>query len=394
MWRLLMKVIISVFLLSINESILAATAACTVNTKNIASFNFPTISSSDRITAGLSGEQNTYREIYTWNAYRSATGTIVCTASSSRSLSFYQYIISPYGSPVKHGAVWIFPTNTAGIGISFSENGHEIGNAINPYVEITSSGTSVSFNRYFRTKVTLWKTPGVTGNADSDGNLNFEGFKITGVVRPTNYPTDTISNIPTSDISNDFPGSVTENTTTFSGKITFVPGTCNFTNKTVEMGLHQRTDLTNNSPWVNASFTINCPEAWGYGRTATMSGTTANTISNRSANTATQGIIVTVIPRNGTIDGTRGIIGLKPGGAEGLGIQLAWGEPATLPTTGDPATAARVIFDQSQVVSNEDFGTSGNTYTREIKMAARYIRTGTIQPGRADSSIEIVASYN
>lgn len=179
---------------------------------------------------------------------------------------------------------------------------------------------------------------------------------------------------------------------TVSGSISFVPGTCNFTNKTVEMGTYTRSELTNNSPWVNASFTLNCPAAWGYGMTATMSKDTNNTIKSRSSNTSTSGIIVTVSPRNGTVDSTRGIIGLKPGGAEGYGIQLAWGDSASL-SASEPLKP--MLFEQSQVVSNENFGTSGNTYTREIKMAARYIRTsGSVQPGRADSAIEILASYN
>lgn len=188
------------------------------------------------------------------------------------------------------------------------------------------------------------------------------------------------------------PGSLLVNQTTFSGTISFIPGTCNFINKTVQMGSHARSVIGNSSPWVNASFTLNCPEAWGYGMTATMSKDTNNTIKSRSANTATKGIIVTVIPRYDIIDSARGVIGLKPGGAEGYGMQLAWGDASSLPA-GDPARP--VLFGQSQVVSDENFGTSGNTYTREINMAARYLRTtGTVKGGKADSAIEILASYN
>lgn len=391
MWRWIKYSLIIIFFQSSTWGY-AKTSTCTVNTKNIVNFSFPKNLTKDRITSGLSGDQTAYRELYTWNAYRSITGALTCTASSSINFTSYQYIISPFGSPIQYNGKWIFPTNVNGVGVSFSENNKEIGTYSQPMVDENKSGTSVSYNSYFRTEVKIWKIPGLVGAADADGNLNFSGFKITEVVRPTNYPTDTITNISPSDLANDMPGSVTINTTTFSGTISFVPGTCNFINKTVQMGSHARSVIGNSSPWVNASFTLNCPEAWGYGMTAMMSGDTNNTIKSRSANTATKGIIVTVIPRYDIIDSARGIIGLKPGGAEGYGIQLAWGDASSLPA-GDPARP--VLFGQSQVVSDENFGTSGNTYVREIKMAVRYIRiTGTLQPGLANSAVEILASYN
>jgi hypothetical protein len=81
---------------------------------------------------------------------------------------------------------------------------------------------------------------------------------------------DTFSSLPSDQSSFPMPRSFNITSATVSGSISFVPGTCNFTNKTVEMGTYTRSELANNSPWVNASFTLNCPEAWGYGSTATM----------------------------------------------------------------------------------------------------------------------------
>ncbi|MGY6029671.1 fimbrial protein [Phytobacter sp. AG2a] len=381
------------FLISTNAW--ATAINCSKTTRNIYNFTLPSTVSLDHVTAGLSGNTAEYRKLYTWDYSQGATASINCSSSpTGRSLRIVQYVTSNHGDPVYYNSEWIFPTNVNGIGLSFLErryNNQTIGDMDKPLWEDNNyKVTNYMQNSSLGTRITLWKIPGMVGAADN-GLFKIEGFKVIHALQLVNS-SDSFSSLPSDQSSYPMPRSYTINAATISGSITFVPGTCNFINKTVQMGSHARSVIGNSSPWVNASFTLNCPEAWGYGMTATMSKDTNNTIKSRSANTATKGIIVTVIPRYDIIDSARGVIGLKPGGAEGYGIQLAWGGASSLPA-GDPARP--VLFGQSQVVSDENFGTSGNTYTREINMAARYLRTtGTVKGGKADSAIEILASYN
>lgn len=378
-----------------STTLMAASGSCTITTKNTTSFTVPTISS-DRITAGLSGNMGTYRILYTWSSYRTPIARGTCTSSTPISYDTYRYMITSYGDPIFSNNEWIYPTNVSGIGISFYSfaTSLSIGTADNPTINIDNyTGTSVSLNPYALIQIRLWKIPGINGTADSDGSLNFDGFTFIEVVRPRNYPSDKISNIPAEDQSNALAGSVTMNSIAISGKISLVPGTCSLDDKNIEMGTHHHSPAKNTTPWVNANFTINCPEAWGYGRTATMSGTSENTVTSRSTNNDNTGIIVTVYPYNSIVDNNRGIMEVNKNGSSGYDIQLAWGDSATLPTTADPSVP--VIYGQPQIISTNNFGHAGATTSQEVKMSARYIRNSkNVEPGRADASVEIVASYN
>lgn len=90
------------------------------------------------------------------------------------------------------------------------------------------------------------------------------------------------------------------------------------------------------------------------------------------------------------------------GGATGCGIQLACGDAASQ-GRGTPAKSVLLNTLQGANTINSAYrstaylvgdpvipaGTDGT-----IKMAARYIRTsGTVQPGTANASIEVIASY-
>ncbi len=388
MWRygMFILIVINIILCSAN----ATNINCAAPGSNIMAMTLPSnISLGDKVTVGLTADYSSYRELYTWKSTMMGSKSVSCTPATAQ-IRIYQYVTSMYGEPVKYNDSWIFPTAIDGIGVSFNEmrysGGAAVGDVNNPlyfYDTILGNNSSTMQNM-----IKIWKMPGKIGVIS--GEL-FSGFQVVHAYQ-LKSSSDSFSKLPSYQANYPMPRSITVAAVTYSGSIKLIPGTCNFINKTVQMGSHARSVIGNSSPWVNASFTLNCPEAWGYGMTATMSKDTNNTIKSRSANTATKGIIVTVIPRYDIIDSARGVIGLKPGGAEGYGIQLAWGDASSLPA-GDPARP--VLFGQSQVVSDENFGTSGNTYTREINMAARYLRTtGTVKGGKADSAIEILASYN
>ena len=187
---------------------------------------------------------------------------------------------------------------------------------------------------------------------------------------------------------------------TFSGSITVYPGTCNFTHKTVQMGKHDAGMET--SGWKDASFTLQCPKAYGYNPVYSLN--TSNAISGATANTPNKGLVLTVQPRTSEIGTNRGIIALNSAStAQGFGIQLAWGptsqstgitpvSPVKFNQPVDPGAIAATGY------TTKTYTSSSTPTTETIKMSARYIRTATgadpVSGGEANSSIEILASYN
>ncbi|MGY6027890.1 fimbrial protein [Phytobacter sp. AG2a] len=402
------KWVLILFLFTTNFSF-AATVTCSGGV-NPTSLAMPT-STQDKITSGLSGDTSTYREIYKVNFVFFGKSNTTCKASSSTRLNWMLYAYNTSGkAPVKYGNNYIFPTNIDGLGISFNEQDDQRGSPIGSYSNgvlfkhdwnvPTSNGT---YNSYVKAMVTVWKMPGVfdATQLNSSGMLAFSGIKIVQALQLTSASDSWGAGLPNRGDSSLLAYSWTTNEVAVTGGLNMYPGTCNLSNQTVNLGKFSPSDIPSSSPWKDVAFTINCPEAWGYGKTTTTNAgkadsadvTNPNNIYSRTTNTANSGIIITVYPRTTIIDNSRSIIGLKTGGAEGYGIQLAWGAAAVQPTTGDPTN--KVTFNQPKVLNTTNYGNTGQTTTQLINMAARYIRTtGTVQAGRADASIEVVASYN
>lgn len=169
---------------------------------------------------------------------------------------------------------------------------------------------------------------------------------------------------------------------------------CQFVNasKTVQMGTHA---IPGNAVqgygarWVDASFQLSCPNAYGYNSDPT----------NTSAITKNSAVTVTVQPRNGVIDASNGIIKLDGTGAQGVGIQLAWGDYGNQNTTPSNPVKLNTPTNANTLSSNfasGPYAIGSNPVSGDgtIKMAARYIRTtGTLQPGPANAIVEILANY-
>ena len=110
-----------------------------------------------------------------------------------------------------------------------------------------------------------------------------------------------------------------------------------------------------------------------------------------------------MVPYTNVINAAQGIFSLDAGGAEGYGIQLAWGMPGEQTTSDTPAKP--VTFGSGTLASslNSNFkngpyalgGTAlANGADGTINMSARYIRTtGNVKPGPANGKVEIIAAY-
>lgn len=98
-------------------------------------------------------------------------------------------------------------------------------------------------------------------------------------------------------------------------------------NQTVEMGSYNYdSKIAVAPPWVDASFQLKCPQAWGYGGSVKNS-TDYNDAGNGTKtnnNTANQPIKIKIAPINPSVNPTQGIFQLNGGGAEGYDLQLAW----------------------------------------------------------------------
>lgn len=274
---------------------------------------------------------------------------------------------------------------------------------------ITNFTGSVGFGGWLFIK--LWKIPGEisAGNAGT-GVLSFTGpTHHQGAV--TLRSGDSVIN---SDMSYSPPGSTTFwslSSRQLIGSATFYRGTCELAggDKTVQMGNYEYDDRTGYSDWKDASFSLKCPNAYGFGGAVTNSqvvsnatkvvgGTiTANTVKNANLTIAvvprTQ--IITTSDRGVPIGGT---VALDSAGAKGYGVQLAWGNYATLGAT--PANP--VVFNTPILASTLNSAYASGAYalgaampSSVIQMGARYIRTSNDSgPGEANTSVEIIANYN
>ncbi|QLK62962.1 hypothetical protein GE278_20370 [Enterobacteriaceae bacterium Kacie_13] len=375
---------------SFSASAITANCTGTVPPKN---FSLPYNTSLDSLTAP--GNPSQYKLLYTWSGFDWGYSSLQVTCNPTLTVDFIYYVVPPAGSvPVKDSASgnWIFPIPGTGFGLSFynldQQNG-PMGNYQNPWVAYRGSN-GAGGRTYVR--VALWKLPGAVNPSNV---INFDGFQVISAYRPVNGA-DTWGSVPNNG-PNLISNTLTALTTVVSGNITLTTGTCNFDDINVPMGsydvtLHGGPSRAGPMPWKDASFTLKCPPAMGYGRTGSVN-TNNNTVTSRTTSTAyNQNINITVVPRSEIFDNVRGIMKLNSGGAGGYGVQLAWGTVASQSTDLNPAQP--VIFN-TPIQRATAVLTIGSTTNMVVNMAARYIRTeGNIQPGPADASVEIIANYN
>ncbi|XWJ89949.1 hypothetical protein ACRARH_24110 [Phytobacter ursingii] len=180
-------------------------------------------------------------------------------------------------------------------------------------------------------------------------------------------------------------------------------GTCEMLvpNKVVYMGQHAGTS-GQYSRWVDASFDIKCPKAWGSSTKRAGSSNPGDDSDAVGSARQNKPITIAILPYTPVLDLANGIIALETGGASGYGIQLSWGPPSA---QGKLATAPVNLSGWSYLnAANSNYPTSdyaiGDTaiphgVDGKVYLSARYIRTtGPFQPGIANSRVEVIISYN
>lgn len=296
----------------------------------------------------------------------------------------------------------VYPTNIKGLGISITESftGSNKPIPVWPsYVDTRSVynnyWTSLTFN------LKLWRTPGFI---QPIGATQINSFTLVAFIRPTNLA-DTISSCPPGSIrlpgNNSFCGEITRRMT-FTAL--FELGTCELLNpnQIVEMGTYHYTPAENASPWVDASFQIKCPQAYGYGGSVKNS-TNYNDTNNgvKTANNGNLPVQIKVTPITPIVSPLQGTFKLSEGGAEGYDLQLAWGTPGSqgnVPAKPVPLGSWVNAYSLNSNYSSTPYAIGANALPNgadgKINMSARYLRNSQeINAGVANASVQVIATY-
>jgi hypothetical protein len=407
---------ILLLLLLVSSSVMAAELICSGYTQIGGTYTLPhsgqKITPPDTGNAGATGggcssqnckilfiAQNSIiggRPIYTQN----------CTPAHGISGIKTGYTVTdiPAGNIYELGGYRIYPTSVKGIGVSINESANlsaviypKWPDAIWRY-----STASSSDQKDVWVDIRVWKTPEFTAQT---GSLSFTGPKFMMVVSP-NSSVDTISSCP----NNTAEGRLDERTCVWfsrvlKGSINFQSGTCNLAISSRIVALGDYGVNVGKSPWKDSSFQLQCPTAYGYNSAVVNSVNKYDVedgakIANQTKNNSVK---IQVVPYNSVINAAQGIFSLDAGGAQGYGIQLAWGMPGEQ-TASDIPTKPVVFGSRTLAGSlnsnfiNGPYNYGGNALATgadgTIKMSARYIRTtGNTQPGPANGKVEIIAAY-
>ena len=347
-----------------------------------------------------------YIPVYTYRAYFLGNTKLNCNSANGQPVyaSRQAYIapsidVTPGMSENAIGNMsYIFPTSVNGIGVSFdySAGGAAISNKLSPLTLEPSFNSNDVYSGVDRVDITLWITPDFKNNINSSARymLN-DGFKFVHSMVLDNA-SDSFNSVPYPDLSISNGWAINKVNLHLNGSMEIQNSTCDFQNKTVWMGSHHVNKGTQPSPWKDASFTVTCTPAWGRGEIAEYND--AHIYTGTTSKYNDWGFNVMVIPRTDVIDNTRGIIGLKNGGAQGYGIQLAWGKPSAQPTSGeptDPVLFNSVIFGAFIPGVGFPMFDFGERAQQEFKLSARYVRlpAEAATPGAADASIEVIVTY-
>ncbi|MFU0884505.1 hypothetical protein ACM26S_00490 [Kluyvera sichuanensis] len=309
----------------------------------------------------------------------------------------------PAGTTYTNGSYVIYPTTVEGIGVSFTmAMGSDSTSAYTAWPTVAWYLTPMDKVWYNRgqvdTKLTIrvWKTPGYTLKT---GALSFTGPTFNEVASPYNA-SDTFDTCPSSRLDS---RTCIYLSRKIIGNAQFVSGTCDIvdTVQTVQMG--KFAGMGGNSEWKDASFRLKCADAYGYGGSVSgaLNSNDPNDGTKTANNTQNGTVMIQILPYTTINDANRGIIELEPGGAEGYGLQLAWGLPSTQGT--NPTNAVRIDTPINLQSLNTGFTLGPYAYGTNVlttgadnlvPLSARYIRTsGTVVGGPANASIEILASY-
>lgn len=325
----------------------------------------------------------------------------LCNSSSSGFQSGYSVTNIPAGIIYNYGAYKIYPTTIKGIGVSFNEANQSSRPAYPSWPEVVWLYPNHSQVDTW-VDIRVWKTPEFTTQS---GDISFTGPTFMQVLSPLSAG-DTIKSCP----NNTSEGKLDDRTCVWfsrvlKGSANFQSGTCELvsSSRTVHLGSYAAD--VGKSPWKDASFKLQCPTAYGYNSAVSNSVNQYDVNDGSQTGNQTQNntVKIQIIPYSQVVNATQGIFALEAGGAEGYGIQLAWGMPGEQTTADTPAKP--VVFGVGTLASslnsnfkNGPYAYGGNALATgadgTIKMSARYIRTtGNTKPGPANARVEIIAAY-
>ncbi|MCP1628188.1 type 1 fimbria pilin [Citrobacter amalonaticus] len=307
----------------------------------------------------------------------------------------------------------ILSTNVQGIGISINDSVNNSW-AFEPYPRTEGGLPQKSNGTGMWIDIVLWKVPGtiplINGPITVNGPEVGIFYEDNGFNPVTSQDSSRIYQISSSGINYGFGPAYLAGSRILQATFIFQPGTCNIEGDNVNVKMGEYDGANGHSAWKDASFKLICPTGYGYGGAYDTNRTGEYTypynispggtyVDNNKSNGRVQ---ISIVPlNNGAIDPNRGIIALDGTGAQGYGIQLAWGDystqnasepvnPVILNSYVDVHSLNAAFSDQLTPINGNGFTGGDNT----IKMAARYIRTsGDTAPGPANAVVQVIANY-
>lgn len=326
--------------------------------------------------------------------------TLSCGSTQAFAGSKIYYTLLSDATPVStvNGNV-IYSTNVPGIGVSVSAS--QVSNAaVKSYPSVIYYGSPTLGNGFWA-DIRFWKIPGtipmtsgpITVTGPDAALVLMSSGSIYSSPDPERVTSDALAYVSSSRI--------------LTLTMMLQPGTCNIEGDNVNVDMGEYDGSNGHSDWKDASFKLVCPDALGYGGKATSNegyNYPVNIQPNATItpnNTKNGRVQVSIVPYTEVIDANKGIIALDGTGAQGYGIQLAWGDYSSQ-SSADPVNPVILnsYVDANTLnagFSGNDTPVGGNGFTgtdNTIKMAARYIRTtGDTAPGPADAIVQVISNY-
>ncbi|HDS7198480.1 TPA: type 1 fimbrial protein [Klebsiella michiganensis] len=286
----------------------------------------------------------------------------------------------------------LFPTNLNGIGVAIAAD-HNLYPFNGRYRKVTSLPKETHGNGYTLVPRMVSISAYTYYYGGSDNELDY------GVVDGRSFPT--VRFYITTSAAGDFDESAFNLMQyAFNGAITLSNPTCNAVNNTVNLGTHQSDafpHVGSGTAWVNSSLNIECDSPFNGGASTQLVSYKVNSdglesVLDRNTGPQNNKTSIKIHPVDGYTEnmgeyawGDIGIISLSESvdAASGIGIQLSQTESE------DIEEGLVKYQDALWAYSSAEVGSRSFT----IPLYARYIRTGDVTPGRADSLVEYTLNY-
>ncbi|WP_187394458.1 fimbrial protein [Citrobacter freundii complex sp. CFNIH2] len=325
-------------------------------------------------------------------------GMSTATCSSGHNNMYYTLLTQAQPVGTISGSA-IYSTNVSGIGMSISAS--QVNNAAIKSYPSTVYYAPTTLGYGFWADVKLWKIPGEIPM--NSGPITVTGLEAAVIYM---YSGTTYTSSHADRIASD-KAAYLSSSRILTVTMMFQPGTCNIEGDNVNVNMGEYDGVGSHSNWKDASFKLICPDGMGYNGAANSGNgysypynldPKASITKNNKKNGRVQ---ISIVPYITPIDPNRGIIALDGTGAQGYGIQLAWGDYSTQ-NSEEPLNPVILnsYIDANKLnagfgAGDTDIGGNGfNGTDNTIKMAARYIRTtGDTQPGPANAVVQVISNY-